>query len=600
MKSSKKRFMAMLLILVIISTFLVSCDGNTNKEKEKINMISDFSAYDYYQGGYTYNSTVSVDEFGRVMGPTLSYRDGEHEVGMFYFLCLGNHDPGAVYDTSKILAMENGLEILTQQDNKISKANQQHFWGEPLYGYYSSSDKWVIRRHMELFTLAGIDFLVFDVSNAVTYDRSFLNVMEVLSELIQEGWDAPQVAFYTNSDSERVIKDLYLRVYKVEKYKETWYYMDGKPLIIGNYYKNDELSEYFTIRESQWPNEAFKDNGFPWMEWTYPAPVHNGVINVCVAAHPALPMSYSLTHGNKNWGRGWDVEKQENIAEDVNKGTFYQSTWDVALKEDPRMIFITGWNEWTASKFWNDGYGEYIFVDTFNLEFSRDAELMRGGYNDAFFIQTAINARKYKSNLIANNTQFPVNHIDINNMSWDYVNAVFRDVGTINEARDHTGVTVNISYQEAAARNNVVEIKVATDSENIYFRLLSTDNITAYEAGDNKWMNLFIGTGNPSLKGWNGYEYVINRNIISDGVGSIEKLSADFSGEKSDVNATYVVDGNVMIITVPRSAIGLSANNNIFYFKFADNITQPSDIMDYYISGKSLPVGRLSFQYLGE
>lgn len=599
----KSNLIRIALMIMMTGLFFTACgSNNTPAGTGGTKMyITDITADEYYNNGYTYNSIVGIDQFERTLMPTSVAREGEHEVGIFYFLCMGGHDSGAIYDNSKILAMENGVELLTQTDNQYSRANGQHWWGEPLYGYYSSSDEWVIRRHLELLAHAGIDFLVFDVSNAVTYDMAYMRTMKAIDELRSEGFDVPQCAFYTNSASPDVITKLYKATYAKEKYKNAWYYMDGKPLIIGKDIAalDSEIADFFTIRDSQWPNEPFIENGFPWMEWTYPAPVHNGIINVCVAAHPALPMSYSLTHGAQNWGRGWDVEKQENISEDVDKGTYFQSTWDVALKEDPRMIFVTGWNEWTVGKTYDPGYGEYIFVDCVNKEFSRDAEIMKGGYNDAFYIQTAINSRNYKSQIISANSCFESTHVNGADILWDNVKAVFRDIGDFNKARKNSGSTSAIKYEQEPARNNVVEIKVCEDAQNIYFRLVSTDNISTYEAGDTKWMNLFIGTGNVSAKGWESYEYVINREVdTAAGIGSIEKLNADFTGEKLAETASFVIDGNTMVITVPKSAVGLT-ENNIFYFKFADNITYANDIMDYYVSGKSLPMGRLSYQYLG-
>ena len=66
-------------------------------------------------------------------------------------------------------------------DRKVSPAGQFHWWSEPLYGYYNSSDEWVIRRHMELLTQAGVDFLVFDVTNCFTYQSVAEKVMKVIN-----------------------------------------------------------------------------------------------------------------------------------------------------------------------------------------------------------------------------------------------------------------------------------------------------------------------------------------------------------------------------------------------------------------------------------
>ena len=153
-------------------------------------------------------------------------------------------------------------------------------------------------------------------------------------------------------------------------------------------------------------------------------------------------------------------------------------------------------------------------------------------------------------------------------------------------------------YRQAAARNNVTELRVAQDADNFYFMLKATEDIVLREAGDQGWMNLLIGTGEVENKGWEGYEFVVGRSEAGEGKLTVEKLNADFTSEAVG-EAEYRVDGSVMQVKVPRAALGMAADVNRFYFKLADGIENPSDIMDYYVSGKSLPLGRLSFRYLG-
>jgi len=47
-------------------------------------------------------------------------------------------------------------------------------------------------------------------------------------------------------------------------------------------------------------------------------------------------------------------------------------------------------------------------------------------------------------------------------------------------------------------------------------------------------------------------------------------------------------------VKIPRSVFGDQKDKHI-YFKIADDIENPYDIMDYYVSGKSFPLGRLSY-----
>src|SRR3546814_20201294 len=87
---------------------------------------------------------------------------------------------------------------------------------------------------------------------------------------------------------------------------------------------SNEIKQFFYFRKPQWPFDPYYADGFPWIEWTFPPPVHTDVVNVTVASHPSVPMSFSLTRDSINWGRGWDPFLKKNIAENVDKGTFFQ------------------------------------------------------------------------------------------------------------------------------------------------------------------------------------------------------------------------------------------------------------------------------------
>ena len=52
-----------------------------------------------------------------------------------------------------------------------------------------------------------------------------------------------------------------------------------------------------------------------------------------------------------------------------------------------------------------------------------------------------------------------------------------------------------------------------------------------------------------------------------------------------------------MVVAVPLSALGLTAESCHIEFKVSDNVTKCDDIMDYYVSGDSAPIGRLSYSY---
>src|SRR5688572_25103320 len=104
-------------------------------------------------------------------------------VGIFYFLWLNerqNKSPQGPhpFDISKIMAADP--DALKKPGSPLwGSMGQAHYWGEPSYGYYNSDDPWVIRRHANLLADAGVDTLIFDTTNAVTYKPTYLKLCEV-------------------------------------------------------------------------------------------------------------------------------------------------------------------------------------------------------------------------------------------------------------------------------------------------------------------------------------------------------------------------------------------------------------------------------------
>ncbi|MBE7067139.1 MAG: hypothetical protein E7385_06270 [Ruminococcaceae bacterium] len=605
-----------------------------------------------YENGYSENFIVGFNTEGKVIPPVGNKRQNRH-VGIFYFLWLEHASD--IYLNSEIIE-KYGAETLFHKLTPESPHGEMHWWGEPLFGFYRSDDEWVIRKHMEMLMHSGIDFLVFDATNALTYNHIYIQVLKVLHELNEEGWNAPKIAFMTHSISIPTITKLYNELYSQNLYPDTWYMVNGKPMIIGYWdaeddmkamgngdYKTEDLDpvirEYFYIRKARWPMDPVTDDAFPFVEWQYPQPLNGNLINVSIASHPMPPFSFSLTHDNWcNWGRGYNVETGENVHEDIIKGTFFDSQWKTVHEVDPELVFVTGWNEWVAQKF--EHQGEYMFCDNVDMEYSRDAEPMRGGYGDAYYIQMMSHIRKYKYlPYDDSNDTNKCKTIDIckGAEQWEDIDAVYRNSNVANITRDSQSISPKYKYIKSANRNNIRCIKVTSDCENIYMSIECTEDIQAYN--DSNWMNIFIGTGMiPSQdKGWEGYEYAINRYRTIDCMGTgcnhlgnsiIEQLkdgkygldkecggdcssckkhceeAADSHSHHNALHggvraagiglAPYTVSGKLMQIQIPKEIIG---DNKAFYFKVADGVDSPDDIMSYYESGCSMPVGRLSYIY---
>jgi hypothetical protein len=587
---------------------------------------------------YTVNNLCGVDEYGRTFS-TMSGTKEDKSVGMFYFIWLGQH-PGqmtGLYDNTRIMADDNGdgmKNLFNKQGTDISPLDKFHYWGEPLYDYYNSGDDYVIRKHIEMLTIAGVDYLVFDVTNGYTYNNIWMKILQILNEYQQQGWNVPKVAFYTNSYSEQTMVQLYNVLYQRNIYPNTWYKPDGKrPLIIGKFDNEpaagmeSKLRDFFYFRTSQWPDErvhssgddttVFHPDGFPWIDWQKPQRLYKDIINVSVAQHPMLPFSDSYLLGSKNWGRGFEISPRlndsipstgslnyrstpgKNDTSKIRTGANFEQEWKLALKADPPNVFVTGWNQWVAIKQIIEAgtaNERIVFVDSFNEEYSWDIEPMKGGYNDAYFIQLIQNVRKYKG-ISGSPAVKDERTIDITGApaQWDNVKNVYRSIGNKNYGRDYAAFAVT-KYTMEAPENNLQEIRVTNDRENIYLYISSENNITGYSKEKTNWMNIFIGTGTVKKQGWEGYNYAVNRSREAEGKAEIEKLDSTGRGEKTGI-AEYSISGNIMQVKIPREALSLTDSTMSIYFKVSDGVEKPGEIMDYYVSGKSLPMGRLSYVY---
>ena len=66
-----------------------------------------------------------------------------------------------------------------------------HWWGEPDVGYFLATDPWVIRRNLSMLQDAGVDVLLCDVTNEVTYPEEVQALCEVARRMRSEGNRTP-------------------------------------------------------------------------------------------------------------------------------------------------------------------------------------------------------------------------------------------------------------------------------------------------------------------------------------------------------------------------------------------------------------------------
>jgi hypothetical protein len=183
---------------------------------------------------------VAMDALGRTMpdyravGPVK--KDQRRVVGIFYITWHGDnaHQLKAPYaaDVSKILAADPKARLDAKHPLWTEGA---YHWGEPEMGYFLSKDEYVIRKDMSMLADAGVDVLVMDVTNAVRYWEEWDVVFSVMQKMKAEGNRVPQFCFWAfNGPVITVVQDLYERIYQTSRFKDLWFYWDGKPLLLYN------------------------------------------------------------------------------------------------------------------------------------------------------------------------------------------------------------------------------------------------------------------------------------------------------------------------------------------------------------------------------
>ena len=551
---------------------------------------------------------MAVDALGRPTPDTASGAPANREnrlVGMFYFLWLGEHGKHKPYDISKIVAEDPDIGYKPASP-LWGGHGVYHHWGEPFYGYYYSNDEWVVRRHMKLLMQADIDFLFFDTTNAAIYRDNAKLVMRILQEYHDEGWKIPKVMFYTNTSSGLTVLNIYDSIYKLGYCKDTWFCMNGKPVIIAVKEEcTPECREFFNIKMSQWPNEPDKLGGWPWMDFTRPQRVFanldgvDEVINVSVAQHSGnIRFGDSVLYGEtSNCGRAFHNGANDPDPDAWKHGYNFAEQFDRAIETDPPIVLITGWNEWIAG-YWS-GIPErpVMFVDAANYEYSRDIEMMRGGYFDNYFMQLVSYVRKYKGT--DETPVYPaVKSVGVEwRKSFDASPAIY-DCFLDGDMNRHAEGQGGVIYTNFTARNVMDKIGVMHDKDSITFTIRTKDLISD-PLGAGSWMKIFL-----NVKGGEGYQYVLNHHTRKDGTTTLGKVIGEGDDltcvDVPDMLLRYEVRGDVMKISVPRAVIGLDHDNFTLWFKVADSREKYRKVEDFYDKGDVAPLGRLNFVYHGE
>ncbi|MDE7397013.1 MAG: hypothetical protein K2M98_04735 [Muribaculum sp.] len=556
-------------------------------------------------------------------------RREEKFVGVFYWTWHENrHDESRrVINVPKVVAEHP--EALNDYNSPYWGGSQKpdvFFWSEPLFGYYQTTDKWVLRKHAEMLADAGVDVVFFDCSNGSFLWLSSVDALcETWIEAMHDGVNVPKIAFllpftYT-SDSLASLRNLYSKYYSKGLYRDLWFYWEGKPLILAypdnlTSDKTDQIiKNYFSFRPCE-PGYNTSTKNFPhrW-SWLQVYPQKLGYMNynpsspsymqyeqisvgVAQNARDAsggrccafnLPDTYGRSY-SKN--KGWDPRPDAYLY-----GWNFQEQWNYAMTLDPNFIFVTGWNEfhsgmWTSLQGWSDPLS---FVDQYDWEHSRDCEPTAdwGDKGDAYYWQLVDQIRRYKGMAEPVEVSDPVTITLGNSADWDGVLPRYVAYKGNTLHRDHDGY-YETHYTNTSGRNDIVGAQVARDSRNLYFRVETAEPLTP-STGHN-WMQLFIDVDRDKSTGWYGYDFVINHTSpTAEGAVLQSCVGNQWSWQQTAV-VEYSISGNVLEIAVPLSALNITSDIDI-EFKWNDNMQDEGNIMDFYVNGDSAPGGRFNYVY---
>lgn len=537
-------------------------------------------------------------------------------VGIFYFLWFGAHGYDAVEDPlpNEGVRPKKVSDTLSPYDlSGILKANPEnpsygplkafHYWAEPYFGYYLSNDEWVIMKHAQLLSDAGIDVIVFDVTNSLIYLPQVLTVCKVFTTLQQKSWAVPKIAFLTNTKHVETISRIYENFYKKDLYRNLWFYWKGKPLLMGNKEGLPEkIKDFFSLRRSwAWTDgqEWFGDgkDKWPWIDHTpqnygwHTSPEVPEEISVTTAEHPVSNIGRSFHNG------------REPSSDSINpgKGLYFHEQWKRALQVDPKFVFITGWNEWVAMRF-NNGKtkkmlgkpvrkGDTYFVDQYSPEYSRDIEPMKGGFKDNYYYQMVDNIRKYKgTRKLKTDNHYHSITIDGNFRDWETINTSYNDQPGDIVLRLNPGWGKIKEYKNSSGRNDIVESKV-TEDQHFFFFYLKFQSPLAYNKIPGK-LNLLLKV-NAEIPSWEGYNYLIEKDSIKAKM-LLKKCIGNWNWKSKDT-INSVLSRNEMELAIPKSLLNIHTSE--ISFKWLDNVNPQGDIMRFYDHGDAAPNSRFTYRY---
>ena len=282
---------------------------------------------------------VATDALGRTLpgynevGPPRNNKT----VGIFYWTWhqhqLEKGHP--VYNNTEIIAANPDEPEFT------SAFTAPHHWAKPEMGYYTSTDKYALKRHALMLAQAGVDVLIFDTTNgSYTFEDSYLVLMEAFTELARAGNKVPKIAFMCPFwDPMPVVELLYPDLYQRGWYDYFWFHWKGKPLLLADLgmIADSTIRNFFTLRKPMpgYFTGPTGPNQWGWLH-VYPQPVFYGAysgdieqITVGVGQNASGGKLSCFSNRNGAHGRSWHGGQKDPVPIRCSTVTTYRSSSSV-------------------------------------------------------------------------------------------------------------------------------------------------------------------------------------------------------------------------------------------------------------------------------
>lgn len=598
-----------------------------------------------------YSTWFATDDLNRVTPDNSVCGDPKDRkyVGLFYFMCHVHVLGEAIRDHTKIY-LEQGLDGLKE----FLPKSHGGYWAEPYFGYYLSSDEWIYRKHAAMFNAAGIDFIFLDFSNYRTYPECHKILFDTWLKIRREGGTTPQIVPMCGEMPAILVIDMYTMwetIFSVPEYDELLFKWEGKPLVLGNTDSPDgdkwtcapttpqtreqfletinskeKIKEFYfsgkfaecmsklTVRKCwAWQASRYEESKdfagyWDWLDWHPQAPGRNfdgeiEQISVSMGTHAHTSTGRSFL-GKKDYGT--HLEDFDFTLGTAKYGLCFEQQFKRALEVDPKVIMITGWNEWYAGCIKRPGEtlevghtktDGYYLVDQFNPEFSRDGEPMKLrdgiGFGDNFYYQMVNYIRQFKG---IKKTPSASSCKTINSFA-DWADVVPEYMDTLNDItyRRHLSWGGPYLYINNTGRNDLNYAKVTQDEEYLYFLITTANDII--KSDDTNWMNLFIDIDIDHGTGWEGYDFIVNRYRDEKYV-SVERFVNNSWEFENIGKAEHMIDKNCLSLKISKRLLGIKGKISSFEFKWADNSTTTGDVMQFMDLGDTAPDCRFNFRYI--